>query len=86
MNLASETGTDDGMIGLTVHNPHKPTVPVITKNTVDNIPIPVVLYAEMDMRRDAPVTGMRNGCEGWCRCVSFAPWRAAEGAFLSSQR
>jgi len=49
------------MIGLTVHNPHTPTVPVTTENTVDNIPIPVVLYAERDIRSDAPVIGASNG-------------------------
>jgi hypothetical protein len=54
-------GTCDGTIGLTVHNPHNPTVPVITENTVDNIPILVALYAENDIRRDAPVTGLSSG-------------------------
>jgi hypothetical protein len=49
------------MIGLTVHKPHNPTIPVIMENTVDNIPIPVVLYAERDMRRDAPVVEVSNG-------------------------
>ena len=49
------------MSGLTVHNPHTPTVPVTTENTVDNIPIPVVLYAERDIRSDAPVIGASNG-------------------------
>jgi hypothetical protein len=31
------------------------------ENTVDNIPIPVVLYAERDIRSDAPVIGESNG-------------------------
>jgi hypothetical protein len=31
------------------------------ENTVDNIPIPGVLYAERDMKRDAPVMGVSNG-------------------------
>ena len=57
----SEVATYDGTISLTVHNPHTPTVPVITENTIDNIPIPVVLYAERDIRSDAPVIGASNG-------------------------
>ena len=57
----SEVATYDRMIGLTVHSPHTPTIPVITENTVDNIPTPVVLYAESDIRSDAPVIGASNG-------------------------
>ena len=57
----SETATYDKTIGLTVHDPHNPTVPVIIENTVDNVPIPVVLYAEKDIRSDAPVIGVSNG-------------------------
>lgn len=57
----SETAAYDKMNGLTVHDPHNPTVPVIIENTVDNIPIPVVLYAEKDIRSDAPVIGASNG-------------------------
>jgi len=49
-----------------VHDPHNPTVPVIVENAVDNIPIPVVLYAERDMRRDAPVIGISSGWGDWC--------------------
>jgi len=36
-------------------------MPVIMENTVDNIPIPAVLYAEKDIRSDAPVIGVSNG-------------------------
>lgn len=53
--------TYDKIIGLTVHNPHNPTVPVSTENTVDSIPILAVLYAERDIRSDAPVIGVSNG-------------------------
>lgn len=49
------------MIDLTVHNPHSPTVPVIMENTVDNTPIPLVLYAEKDIRSDVPVIGASSG-------------------------
>lgn len=58
---ASETDTYDKTTGLTVHNPHNPTKPVIAENTVDNIPIPVALYAERDISNDAPVIGVSNG-------------------------
>jgi len=44
-----------------VHNPHNPAMPVMAENTVDNIPILVVLYAERDIRSDAPVIGVSNG-------------------------
>jgi hypothetical protein len=43
---------------------------MITENTVDNIPIPVVLYAERDNKSDAPVIGVSNGWENLDRLGS----------------
>ena len=57
----SKKGADNKIIDLTVHNPHSPITPVTMENRVDSIPIPVVLYAERDMRRVAPVIGVING-------------------------
>lgn len=63
----SEAATYGGTIGLTVHRPHSPTIPVIVEKMVDSIPTPVELYAENDIRSDAPAIGARNGWENWRR-------------------
>jgi len=70
IDLVSETAAYDETFVLTVHDPHSPTMPVIKENTVDNVPIPAVLYAENDIRSDAPVIGVSSGWENWRRLGS----------------
>jgi len=70
-----------------VHKPHSPTIPVIMENTVDNIPILEVLYAEKDIRSDAPVIGVSSGWENWRRpgsSVSWIVYKAPGGVFTNT--